>query len=128
MAYSDEELSRIQEDLTRQYISEPLTLEETIKETAERVAKDLAYGPEKSSFEFLEEDYKAAVKRDMFKKKIFVAISNETHRELAGNKYSPYMVDCDIDNNFSYYENMKAVVEAFLRHVSGTIEPEVLDD
>ena len=42
--------------------------------------------------------------------------------------YIPYIINSEIDNNFTLEENLKATVEAFLRHRLGLIKPEVLPD
>ena len=111
-------------DLYDKYITEPLNLELEIEEIARDAARQMTY-KDKAEFNFLEEDYTA---RGLIRgRKIFLAISNETHREKAMGDYVPYTVDCDIDNNFTMVENYRAIFAGFLKHVAGIVEPEVVE-
>ena len=62
------------------------------------------------------------------RRELIVVISNEQHREAAGDSYLPFSLCCELDNTLTLLENYKAVFEVFLRHLTNTTIPEVLDD
>lgn len=46
---------------------------------------------------------------------------------LSGGKYTPFKATGKVDKNYSLRDNVKTVVEGFIRHVTGIIRPEVLE-
>ena len=117
---TEEEIKKIEDHLMLQYVTQPLELEDLISKVAATVAGRLLYAPNRTaSFEFMGDVFVARCKEfsGHGKKQIYFVISNETTREMAGNKYIPFTLSCDVDNNFSVIDNYRAAIEGFLRHL-----------
>lgn len=123
-------LEEIHNNLWQHYVIDPETFEREISETARNSAIQLLSGKRIVSFQqgdniFIAkaiEDYKG------FKKVLRLVISNEQSRKIAGNSYLPFTVEAEMDNDLSALENYTAVFEAFLRHVSGAIQAEEIEE
>lgn len=129
MAYTEEQIQAIQAQLMKQYVDDPLELDSEILSTAEKVSKELM-DQQVSKFEFQDTVYEA---RSRFKQAgnkqiIYVVFANIVKYKLAGEKYIPYTASCEIDTNYTYEDNLKTIITAFLEHLAGVIHPEVLDD
>ena len=126
---SDEQLAALQERIMQETIDAPAELENLIVETAERVASEIALKNGTSRMEFQDEVYtfKAVKKIVSFKEIIYMVVVNEEHRKMGGNRYRPYTVTVEVDNSFSYLENLQATVETFLRHITGTVAAQELE-
>lgn len=48
--------------------------------------------------------------------------------EIAGSKYKPLQIDAEFDDNYTIKGNLVATVEAWLRHITGTIKPEMIEE
>lgn len=119
---NDEQLQALQNKIMQETIDAPAEMDLLIQETAEKVARDLALRSDKTArVEFQEEilQFKAHKTVLNYKEVIYLVVVNEEHRKLGGNKYRPFTVTSEIDNSFSYVDNLKAIVETFLRHISG---------
>lgn len=119
---TDEQLQALQEEIMQTTIEAPAEMEALIKDTAQKAARDMAFkSSQTSQIEFNDEVFtlKATKKVVGFKEVIFMVVVNENHRKMGGSKYRPFTVTAHIDNAFSYQENIEAVVETFLRHISG---------
>lgn len=126
---SDEQLAALQERIMQETIDAPAELENLIVETAERVASEIALKNGTSRMEFQDEVYtfKAVKKIVSFKEIIYMVVVNEAHRKMGGSRYRPYTVTVEVDNSFSYLENLQATVETFLRHITGTVAAQELE-
>jgi len=126
---TNEELQKIHDNLYDKYVTEPEVFEREIKIVSEMAAKQAVLGNGTVEFQFGDNVFVARLTEDIkrFSKVIRLVISNENSRKIAGNRYIPYILEAEVDNNLSLTENYKTVFEAFLRHVSGAIEPEVLE-
>ena len=122
---NESDIKKIEQELLKQYVTEPINLENMISDTATKAARDIVFGKGTATFEFLDSIFVARSRRTI--KGIFLVISNEKTRDMAGNKYIPYTMQCEIDNNFSLVENYKAAFETFLRHITGNDRPEIED-
>lgn len=58
---------------------------------------------------------------------IFLIIADIHKYNLTGGKYKPYTVEAAIDENYNMRDNLKTVVEGFIRHITGNIKPEILE-
>lgn len=58
---------------------------------------------------------------------IFLIIADINKFNLTGGKYKPYTVEGAIDENYNMRDNLKTVVEGFIRHITGNIKPEILE-
>lgn len=61
------------------------------------------------------------------KKGINIVVADMVKFKLLREKYIPYQVTVEIDNNFSEVENLRAAVEAFFRHVTNLAQPEEIN-
>ena len=123
MIMTDEQLNKIQQDLLKQ-IDKPLQLENLIKDTADKIARSLSTVG-KAKIDFQDRTY-------MFRARhtdttIILIIADELKFKILGEKYRPYFVKGEIQNNLTYQENLRAVCEAYFRHITGLIQPEVLN-
>lgn len=128
---NEKDIQRIENELLNKYVTAPLDLEAEIESLSREVSNKLVLGTKESvSFQFLGDEFiiRAKVTMKNGRRTIIMVVSNETTRELAGNKYIPFTVESEVDNNFSTLENYKAIIEAFLKHVSNSERPEILDD
>lgn len=120
---TEEEIQRIEKELTETYIEKPLNLESQIRDIAKSTAGQLLFGAQQglAKFSFLNDDFIVKVK-EIFKgnkRHLYFVISNEQTRSAAGSRYIPYQMNCEIDNDLSISENYTAAIEGFLRHLTG---------
>lgn len=122
-------LEKIYEDLYDRYIADPDNLEKEISAVAGDAANQVFLGRDTITFQFCDNVFIARLTEDIkrFSRVIRVVISNESSRQIAGDRYVPYTLEAEIDNNLSARENYRTIFEAFLRHVCGAIKPEVLE-
>lgn len=125
----DEQLKRIQNELIKEIDTEA-KIEAEIKDSAEYAASNLALGP-KVNIDINGKPYMLAYKvidRPNGGRKIYMLATNLTLYQIMPKKYVPYTINVDVDDNYSMKDNLKAAVEAFIRHVTGRIKPDVLED
>lgn len=122
----------LEKSLFDKYVTKPVELDEEIESTARNVANLLAVKNDGVKFEFQDNEFVVRQRTNWYDlgtaKSINLAISNEATRSRAGNKYIPYTVSVEVDNKFTLRENYEAVIEAFLRHITDTERPEVIED
>lgn len=58
---------------------------------------------------------------------IILVIADINKYNLSGGKYMPFTAKGKVDKNYSLRDNIKTVVEGFIRHVTGLIKPEILE-
>ena len=117
--------------MMKQYVDEPLELEQQITDTAKQVAMRLHLGVKPmAEFEFLGDHFIVKAKQGFKdgKNTIFMVITNQTTMDIDPNRYVPFTVESYIDNEFSLLENYTAIMETFLKHISNTDRPTVLPD
>ena len=127
----EERIQQIEQNLYQQYVTAPQNLEQEIESIAQEVAGKLVYGINPTvDFSFLGDPFLVRAKRlvNGSKQVINLVISNEETRRIGGSHYVPFTVTAEVDNNFSMVENYKAIIIAFLNHVSNNERPTVLDD
>lgn len=122
-------LEKVHEELYDKYVVDPENLEKEISAVADNAANQAFLGKDTVSFQFGDNIFVARLTEDIkrFSRVIRVVISNENSRQIAGDRYIPYTLEAEVDNNLSAKENYRTVFEAFLRHVCGAIQPEVLE-
>ena len=121
---NDKQLEKLQEELLA-LVNAPLELEQYIKDISDKVAFEL-YASKKVLIEFEDTQY-LFKSRSVFlnrKKGINIVVADMVKFKLLREKYIPYQVTVEIDNNFSELENLKAAIEAFFRHVTNLVQPE----
>jgi hypothetical protein len=57
--------------------------------------------------------------------RMILIASNRIKQRITGGKYIPYQCAADYDIRYTEIENLKAVIEAFVRHQTGRIKPEM---
>lgn len=126
---TEQELQRVHDNLYELYITDPENLEKEISSVANNAARQALLSNGAVKFQFQDNLFVAHLTEDIkgFKRVIRLVVSNEESRRIAGNRYIPYTVEAEIDNNMSVLENYCTVFEAFLRHVCGAVQPEVLE-
>ena len=126
---TEEQISKVEQELLNKYITEPLSLEQQIEDIATQAARRIVLGDGTAVFNFGDDFIaKGKVVLKNNKRELIVVISNEQHREAADSSYLPFSLCCELDNTLTLLENYKAVFEVFLRHLTNTTIPEVLDD
>lgn len=128
----EEKIQQIEQQLYKQYVTSPQNLEQEVETIAQEVAGKLVYGVNPVvSFSFLGDPFLVRAKRtiNLHNKQIInLVISNEETRRIGGSHYVPFTITAELDNSFSMVENYKAIIIAFLNHVSNNERPTILDD
>lgn len=66
-------------------------------------------------------------RKQVITKTIVLIVTNEDRYKLMGQKYIPAMVKADYDERYDAKANIRAAVEGWVRHVTDTVKPEMLD-
>jgi len=125
------QIQDIEQKLLQQYVTAPISLEDEIKALSKEVSGKLLLSVTGTAeFQFLGDPFIARAKRTIQgnKQVIYMVISNEETRRIAGSHYVPFTVTAEVDNSFTLNENYEAIVQAFLRHVSNTEKAEVIEE
>jgi len=127
MEISEEKLQQIQNEIINSMDKE-VKEEEEIIEMSKIVASKLLSN-KKTTFEFNNITYEIAYRilAKNNKKFIYTMIANVTKQKIMGGKYIPFSATGEVDQNYSMYDNLKTVIETFIRHVTGKIKPEELN-
>lgn len=70
------------------------------------------------------------VTRDVIEVKedhITILMADINKHKLTGGKYIPYTATGKVDKQYSVRDNIVAVVEGLLRHITGLVKPEILE-
>lgn len=126
-----QELERLQQQMYNEMIEEPTILDEQINDLAEHLGKQLAFKQkEKVKFEFLDHVYTVMHRKDIinFKEVILMIIVDESEINPHTNLPRTYNVNAEIDNNLSMSECLRATVASFLRHQTGSLKAELMEE
>ena len=126
-----QELERLQQQMYNEMIEEPTILDEQINDLAEHLGKQLAFKQkEKVKFEFLNHVYTVMYRKDIinFKEVILMIIVDESEINPQTNLPRTYNVNAEIDNNLSMSECLRATVASFLRHQTGSLKAELMEE
>lgn len=58
---------------------------------------------------------------------ISIVMADINKHKLTGGKYMPYTATAKVDKSYSVRDNLVAVVEGLIRHITGLIKPEILE-
>lgn len=58
---------------------------------------------------------------------IVLIIADIAKYNLSAGKYIPFTAKAQVDKDYSLRDNLKTVVEGFIRHITGNIKPEILE-
>lgn len=123
---NEKELKRIGQELLKGLDKEQ-EAEEMVAELSNEIAAKLTL-QSKASAEIDGTEYVFAYRQIMIgnKKGIFMIVVNANKYRLLQEKYRPYTVTAEIDNDFSLRENLQSIVEAYLRHILDMVKPDEL--
>jgi len=133
--YTDKKLAEIQDELMKQLDKEQMN-EDEIEEKSEQVAKMLLKNPVVKidiAGQIFTLKYKIINSKKQEGKKsvdirvILLIVANDAKVKLLGTKYIPFTANAEIIEHLSMEENLRGVVDAFIRHITGNVKPEVLD-
>ena len=120
----NENLAKLQDEMLGQ-VDREVALEQEIEEASSRIAHNMAKSGNKSTFEVnsLVYEIQAAPRtvpsKSGIKHYIIMIIADQMKMKILGKKYIPYTVNAEIDNNLEWEANLKAMIQAWMRHVSG---------
>lgn len=60
-------------------------------------------------------------------RQIVLVVTNIMIYNIVGNKYTPTIVRSDYDERYDTKANIRAAVEGWIRHITGTIKPEIIE-
>lgn len=126
-----QELERLQQQMYDEMIEQPTVLDEQINDLAEHLGKQLTFKQkEKVKFEFLDHVYTVMYRKDIinFKEVILMIIIDESEINPQTNLPRTYNVNAEIDNNLSMSECLRATVASFLRHQTGSLKAELMEE
>lgn len=134
MDYSEKDIAELQKKLEKQYIDEPTALDNLIEGMASHIGRTLTFKADqtfKTEFQDRVFTFKYRKYVSNFKSMITMFVIDEETKSEAEKRhvpYKPYIVNAEITNSMDLSDNLKNVVEAFLRHYTGTIKAEVLEE
>lgn len=126
-----QELERLQQIMYDEMIEKPTLLDEEINDLSVSLSKQLLFKEkQKVKFEFLEHLYTIIYRKDIinFKQVILMYIIDETDFNPGTNMPRVYTVNSEIDTNLSMAECLRATVASFLRHQTGSLKAELMED
>ena len=126
-----QELERLQQQMYDEMIEQPTVLDEQINDLAEHLGKQLTFKQkEKVKFEFLDHVYTVMYRKDIinFKEVILMIIIDESEINPQTNLPRTYNVNAEIDNNLSMSECLRATIASFLRHQTGSLKAELMEE
>lgn len=126
-----QELERLQQQMYDEMIEQPTVLDEQINDLTEHLGKQLTFKQkEKVKFEFLDHVYTVMYRKDIinFKEVILMIIVDESEINPQTNLPRTYNVNAEIDNNLSMSECLRATVASFLRHQTGSLKAELMEE
>ena len=126
-----QELERLQQQMYDDMIEAPTLLDEQINDLAEHLGKQLTFKQkEKVKFEFLDHIYTVMYRKDIinFKEIILMIIVDESEINPQTNLPRTYNVNAEINNNLSMSECLRATVASFLRHQTGSLKAELMEE
>ena len=126
----EEEIKKIEKELLSQ-IDQEVDLDKQIDSQANEIASSLATrGAANARIDNKNLYIVVQHKKD----KIVMAAADREKFKLMKDRYRPYTIEAEMDNKFTFQENLKATVEAFIRHLLGEVrvgpleEGEVIED
>ncbi|MED1125231.1 hypothetical protein [Bacillus atrophaeus] len=122
----ESDIQRIQDEIMSGMNKEQAA-EEMVKNLSEEIAAKLVLD-NRTTAEVEDTEYMFAYKTisQGKRKGIFMTVANMNKYRIVQEKYKPYTVTAEFDNNFTLRENLQAVVEAYLRHILDMVKAEEL--
>lgn len=120
----EEDILRIQNELM-QGIDNEQKLEEMVIDMSKEIAAKLVFS-DKTTAEIDGVNYMFSYKNIQQGKQrgIRMIVANMIQYQIVGDNYIPYIVNAEIDNDFTLKENLESIIEAFIRHVLDMVKVE----
>jgi hypothetical protein len=124
----EQKLAQIQGEIMQEMDNEA-KIEKNIEEAAEAIAGNLMMNPQIIA-EVNKTPYRFAYKLLPTKtgKVIYLIIADTIKYKIIGNKYTPFTATAVVDDRYSMRDNLKTTVETWIRHLTGRIKVEALED
>lgn len=125
---NDKELQRIQDEIMAD-LNKEQKVEKEIKNSSKEITSHLLIS-KKINAEIDNVLYMfnyRLINGKQGKRMIYMLVANVTKYQIAGKKYVPFVATAELDDRYSEFDNVNTVVEAFIRHVTGNIKPDILD-
>lgn len=135
----EKSLEYLYNELMDKYIETPEELEKQITEVAAETASSLRFrpdgawmkfqGPEDEEPRLFKVQYRKKI--DGFKVFILIVIADIRKYEDARARnvqYSPFAMQIESNTTFDEITQLRASLEAFLRHISGAVAPEEIEE
>ena len=123
--FSEEKILQVQRELEQQMEKEDDFLQE-IEKLSASIAKRLM-DQNHVKERFMDTTYIFSLSYDETRKELVLVRTDPVKLAIAGGKYRPAIARAERDNDFSYYENVYALVKAALCSKAGRIEVEEED-
>ena len=123
--FSEEKILQVQRELEQQMEKEDDFLQE-IEKISASIAKRLM-NENHVKEEFMGTTYIFSLTFDETRKELVLVRTDPVKLAIAGGKYRPAIARAERDNDFSYYENVYALVKAALCSKAGRIQVEEED-
>lgn len=123
----EKELDELQAEMYRNAVELPDELEKEISDVAGEVSANLFLRPDRAyAVEFGESRYAFAAAKllDGFREHVLIKAMDMTDEK----RPRKFRVEVEIDNRFSYRENLKAAIEVFLRDRCGMADVGEIQD
>jgi ethanolamine ammonia-lyase small subunit len=124
----DKKLQQIQDELMKEMDKEQ-KIETEIVQSSEEIAANLILSKKCTAdingTQFL---FNYRLLKGSKKSIIYMLVANTTKYKIAPEKYIPFTATAEMDLRYSEKDNLKTVVEAFIRHVTDRVKPETLED
>lgn len=133
----NEKLMQIQQEIMKG-LDEEKKIDEEIMNSSEEIASKLLSSNkakaiiDNSNYTFIyrviNSKKKASATKIVDTKIIILTVANDIKYKISGNKYRPFFCTAEMDTSRNLKDNLKTVVEAFIRHKTGKMKPEYLED
>ena len=127
---TNENIAAIQEQMVHDMIDAPIELEKEIDDLSRHIAGQLTWGArQKVTVEFQDDVYAFSyLQLTENDKAILRIIVIRGRNELVENNGRKFTVDIEWDSDLTTFENIRYGVKALFQHITGTIEPEILEE
>ena len=127
----DNKLAELQQRMYEDMIERPEAEEELVIDTSDFVSKQLVVaGKSAVQVEFLEHLFSFRIKKVVrnFKEVIICIAADLNDINEKTGRPKMFSIEAEIDHKLSYQESVRATIAAFLRHIVGSIRPEILEE
>lgn len=123
----DKKLKQIQDELMKEIDNEQ-KIETMIINSSEEIAAHLLIS-KKINAEVNDKPYMFSYRllNKADKKIMYVLIADITKYKISGAKYVPFSATAEMDLQYSEKDNLKVVIEAFIRHITDRVKADVLE-